>query len=78
MRLDVTLDDLGHESVDGAAAGGDHLQDVVAVVFLGQTPMYRFDLPSNAADPVEKPCLILGRVCDGGGPLSSDFIIISY
>ena len=65
MGLDVPFDDLGHESFDGAAAGGDHLWNIVAIVFFGQAPIYRFERPSNAADPVEKPCLILGRVCDG-------------
>ena len=79
MRFDVALDDLGHKSIDGAAAGGDHLKDVVAIVLLGEAAMDRLDLPANAADPVEQARLVPGCMCDGGvPPIRIDGLTISY
>jgi hypothetical protein len=60
VKPDVILDNLGHQSIDGAPAGGDHLQDDKAFRFLFKRFLYCIDLASDPSYPVEKflffPC----------------------
>jgi hypothetical protein len=54
MRLDVILQHLHHEAVDGATNGGNLLQNLRATPLGLERPLQRLHLASNAANAGEK------------------------
>ena len=50
MKADVVLQELGHESIHGAAGGGDELQYVCTVLVTFERPLDSFNLSADATD----------------------------
>jgi hypothetical protein len=72
MKAQVSFDELGHEAIEGAAAGGDELEDVLALAFAFEGAFDRFDLTLNAADAGQGSFLVFGGV--GQGVLREPFV----
>jgi hypothetical protein len=70
MRVDdvfpnVCFDDLGHQAVDGAAAGRNHLQERRAIRLAIERLFNRIDLPPYASHSVLKLLLFSDRMDHG-------------
>ena len=58
MKSNVILQELRHQTVDSAAAGGELLEDSAAIALLLEEALDAADLATKAADPVHEFGLI--------------------
>jgi len=68
VEADMSLDDLGHEPVDGATARGDRLQDRRAVFLLLEQPFDGVDLAADTTESVQQLLLVADGMSHGGLP----------
>jgi hypothetical protein len=61
----VSFDELGHEAIERAAAGGDELEDVLALTFAFEGAFDGFNLTFNAPDAGQGSFLVFGGVGQG-------------
>src|SRR5579862_40915 len=63
VHEDVILDNLGHETVDRAARGGQEPHHLAASLVRFERAFERVDLAAQAADPVQELLLAFDDVC---------------
>src|ERR1039458_4524403 len=63
VKSDVALNDLGHQPVYGTPASGDRVQNVCAFGAFLKRSFDSFNLPLDAANPIQELVLIANDVC---------------
>ena len=76
MRLNVPIDDFGHDSVDRTARGRDYPHHVAATLIRDEGPFNRIDLTSKASDPIQQLLLLSHRMRHRVPPLYPGIVVI--
>lgn len=71
MKSDMAVENLGHQRIDRAPAGGNRVQDVRALGAALDRVLDGFHLPSNPPDAIQHLLLVSNDVSQKASPLKT-------